>query len=64
MRDIFEEIFAKDPLDAMEAARRSMRPTLRRRFYDKAAVESGPAITHDSAPAEPMIKPRRLVRLP
>ena len=41
MRDIFEEIFAKDPLDAMEAARRSMRPALRRRFYDKATVESG-----------------------
>jgi chaperone required for assembly of F1-ATPase len=43
MRDIFEEIFAKDPLDAMEAARRSMRPTLRRRFYDKATAESGPS---------------------
>jgi chaperone required for assembly of F1-ATPase len=38
MRDIFEEIFAKDPLDA---ARRSMRPALRRRFYDTATVESG-----------------------
>ncbi len=43
MRDIFEEIFAKDPLDAMEAARRSMRPVLRRRFYDRATVESGPS---------------------
>ena len=42
MRDIFEEIFAKDPLDAMEAARRSMRPALRKRFYDKAAVAPGP----------------------
>jgi chaperone required for assembly of F1-ATPase len=42
MRDIFEEIFAKDPLDAMEAARRSMRPALRRRFYDRATVEDGP----------------------
>jgi chaperone required for assembly of F1-ATPase len=41
MRDIFEEIFAKDPLDAMEAARRSMRPVLRRRFYEKATVEGG-----------------------
>ena len=43
MRDIFEEIFAKDPLDAMEAARRSMRPILRRRFYDRATIESGPS---------------------
>jgi chaperone required for assembly of F1-ATPase len=42
MRDIFEEIFAKDPLDAMEAARRSMRPALRKRFYDRAAVVQGP----------------------
>src|SRR5215208_5230433 len=53
MRDIFEEIFAKDPLDAMEAARRSMRPALRRRFYDKAAVEGGPeafAILLDGKP--------------
>jgi chaperone required for assembly of F1-ATPase len=41
MRDIFEEIFAKDPLDPMEASRRSMRPVLRRRFYDKALVEQG-----------------------
>jgi chaperone required for assembly of F1-ATPase len=41
MRDIFEEIFAKDPLDAMESARRSMRPALRRRFYDNVAVEGG-----------------------
>jgi chaperone required for assembly of F1-ATPase len=54
MRDIFEEIFAKDPLDAMEAARRSMRPALRRRFYDKATtVEGGPkefAILLDGKP--------------
>jgi chaperone required for assembly of F1-ATPase len=42
MRDIFEEIFAKEPLDPMEAARRSMRQPLRRRFYDKATVEGGP----------------------
>jgi chaperone required for assembly of F1-ATPase len=42
MRDIFEEIFAKDPQDAMEAARSSMRQPLRRRFYEKATVEGGP----------------------
>ena len=43
MRDIFEEIFAKDPLDSMEAARRAMRPALRSRFYEKATVAEGPA---------------------
>lgn len=42
MRDIFEEIFAKDPPDPTESARRSLRP-LRRRFYEKAAVGEGAA---------------------
>jgi hypothetical protein len=32
MRDIFEDIFANQPLDPMEAARRNMRPNLRARF--------------------------------
>jgi len=41
MRDIFEEIFAKEPLDPVEAARRSLRPSLRRRFYGNAAVAAG-----------------------
>jgi chaperone required for assembly of F1-ATPase len=65
MRDIFEEIFAKDPLDAMEAARRSMRPALRRRFYEKAAVESGAdgfAILLDGKPVR--TPARRLLNAP
>jgi chaperone required for assembly of F1-ATPase len=37
MRDILEELFANQPLDPMEAARRNMRPNLRQRFYDTAA---------------------------
>src|SRR6266851_4723537 len=42
MRDLFEDIFAKQPLDPTEAARRSMRPQLRRRFYERIeVVESG-----------------------
>jgi chaperone required for assembly of F1-ATPase len=41
MRDIFEAIFTKQPLDPVEAARRSARPSLRKRFYRQAAV--GPA---------------------
>ncbi len=43
MRDIFDEIFAKPPVDPMEAARRHARPAQRRRFYDKATVERGAA---------------------
>jgi chaperone required for assembly of F1-ATPase len=65
MRDIFEEIFAKDPLDAMEAARRSMRPALRRRFYEKTAVERGPegfAILLDGKPVR--TPARRLLNAP
>ncbi len=44
MRDIFEDIFKNDPLDPMEAARRNMRPNLRKRFYDVASAgEAGEA---------------------
>jgi len=44
MRDIFEDIFKNDPLDPMEAARRNMRPNLRKRFYKDAHVgEAGDA---------------------
>jgi chaperone required for assembly of F1-ATPase len=43
MRDIFEDIFHNQPLDPNEAARRSMRPQLRRRFYQTAGVEKQPA---------------------
>jgi chaperone required for assembly of F1-ATPase len=41
MRDVFSDIFAQDPADPMEAARRAMRPPLRRRFYQAAAVAEG-----------------------
>jgi chaperone required for assembly of F1-ATPase len=50
MRDIFEELFANQPLDPMEAARRGMRPQLRRRFYAAAttrADQSGHAVLLD-----------------
>jgi chaperone required for assembly of F1-ATPase len=50
MRDVFEEIFANQPLDPTEAARRSMRPQLRRRFYQRAAVEDGGAVVLDGKP--------------
>ena len=33
MRDILEDLFGNEPLDPIEAARRNMRPNLRKRFY-------------------------------
>src|SRR3954468_14104642 len=42
MRDIFEDIFINQPLDPTESARRSLRPALRTRFYQAAAVGEGP----------------------
>jgi chaperone required for assembly of F1-ATPase len=39
MRDLFEEIFAKEPLDPAEAVRRGSRPRLPQRFYERADVE-------------------------
>jgi len=36
MREIFEDIFDNQPPDPTEAARRAMRPVLRKRFYQRA----------------------------
>jgi chaperone required for assembly of F1-ATPase len=36
MRDIFKEIFINPPLDPIESARQGARPTLRKRFYERA----------------------------
>ena len=38
MRDVFEDIFSNQPLDPTEAARASLRPKLRERFFTEAAV--------------------------
>src|SRR5674476_1186718 len=38
MRDIFTEIYRTQPLDPMESARQGARVTLRKRFYERAAV--------------------------
>lgn len=44
MRDILEDIFANQPSDPMESARKSMRAPLRKRFYKEAtAGEAGEA---------------------
>jgi chaperone required for assembly of F1-ATPase len=39
VRDIFTDLFATEPADPTEAARRAMRPSLPRRFYRQAGVE-------------------------
>jgi len=41
MRDLFDDIFAPEPLDPVEAARRSLRPQVRRRFYERAEIVAG-----------------------
>ena len=41
MREIFEDILEKEPLDPNEAARQAMRPRLRRRFYEQVTVVEG-----------------------
>src|SRR5262245_16736741 len=41
MRDIFDELFRNEPLDPTEAARRGMRPQLRRRFYEQVTLTEG-----------------------
>jgi chaperone required for assembly of F1-ATPase len=42
MRDILEDLFVNEPLDPVEAARRNMRPNLRKRFYTAARAGEGP----------------------
>lgn len=50
MRDIFDEIYANQPFDPNEAARRSMRPSLRKRFFTTAAVGEGNTVLLDGRP--------------
>jgi chaperone required for assembly of F1-ATPase len=55
MADLFEEIFAPSPIDPTEAARRAVRPTLKKRFYKDAGVVEGSegfAVTLDGRPVK------------
>jgi chaperone required for assembly of F1-ATPase len=69
MRDIFEDIFDKEPLDPMVSARRGLRPSLRRRFYQEAGVgETGEgfAVLLDGRPVRtparrPLAAPERVI---
>jgi chaperone required for assembly of F1-ATPase len=54
MREIFTELFEKESIDAIEAARRAERPRLHKRFYGRAHIhdqgESGIGILLDGKP--------------
>ena len=62
MRDIFTEIFAGEPVDPTEAARRAVRPKLRARFYERAHVGEAPG--REAGPAFPVLLDGRPVRTP
>jgi len=59
MRDIFTEIFENQPLDPMESARRGGRPTLRKRFYERAHAEEGEGGFHILLDGKPVKTPVR-----
>jgi chaperone required for assembly of F1-ATPase len=68
MRDIFEDMFRNEPRDPIEAARRAMKPPLRRRFYETVGAtetaDDGFALTLDGRPVRtpghrPLIAPVR-----
>jgi len=50
MRDLLEDLFSTEPLDPTEAARRAVRPSLRKRFYRAASVGEGGAVLLDGKP--------------
>jgi chaperone required for assembly of F1-ATPase len=55
MRDLLEEIFANNPIDPTEAARRPQRPVVKRRFYTSVGLASdreGFAIELDGRPVK------------
>ena len=72
MKELFETFDAERPLDPHEAARRSIRPTLRRRVYETATVqqaESGFGVLLDGKPVRtparrPLVSPRRSIAEP
>ncbi|HYD06947.1 MAG TPA: ATP12 family protein [Reyranella sp.] len=61
MRDILKDIFQNQPLDPIEAARRSVRVNLRKRFYKEAATADN-AVTLDGKPV--MTPKRRALKAP
>jgi chaperone required for assembly of F1-ATPase len=43
MRELLEDLFGSEPIDPVEAARRNMRPNVRKRFYQAVTVGEGMA---------------------
>jgi len=66
MREIFDDLYDNQTADPMEAARRAMRPPLRKRFYTRAAAGEGGAegfpVTLDDKPVRTPL--RRLLATP
>jgi len=59
MRDIFEDIFARQPLDPTEAARRSLRMPLRKRFFAAVSVAEQPIGVAVLLDGRPVLTPAR-----
>lgn len=62
MRDILEDIFKNQPLDPIEAARKSVRVSLRKRFYKEASAGDDHAVKLDGKPV--MTPKRRALKAP
>jgi chaperone required for assembly of F1-ATPase len=50
MRDLLEDLFKAEPLDPVEAARRSVRRPIRKRFYETASVGEDLSVRLDRRP--------------
>jgi chaperone required for assembly of F1-ATPase len=61
MRDLLEGVFASRPLDPTEAARRAMRPQLRRRSYARPSVEKSEGVLRVVLDGRPVKTPARRV---
>jgi len=61
MRELLEDIFASEPVDPVEAARRATRPRLRRRFYERAEAEEAKGEFRVVLDGRPVSTPARRV---
>src|SRR5919112_6474528 len=62
MRDLLNELLDQKQRNPMEAARRNMRPALRKRFYKAASMGEGNALLLDGKPVR--TPARRLLAAP
>ena len=62
MRDLLNELLDQQQRNPMEAARRNMRPALRKRFYKSASIGEGNALLLDGKPVR--TPARRLLAAP